>query len=197
MFPYPIPKSVLMPIATVYLFGGKTGAVGNETFLNDVWSWNAFPNTPWVQDYSENTQHYAYVSPEGPIEQLRLKESMGAKSLPFAGFSVDYVTKRAIGILNARGIRTVRQLANLTRDEVLDIRLNTDQSARIEDLCDMKTLAQAVVRKCTSTPTEYVPTHSEMNVPVLVSGDKPEKGEGGGFKHSGDVMDLGEGTYSR
>jgi hypothetical protein len=157
-----IPKSVQVPLSTVYLFGGRDA---NGTHLNDVWQWHATAGEPWKPDFGPQAvtgSHFKYLSGDSKIEQLRLKAFGGLQGMRAKGVAVDYLTLESAVKVNRAGIHTIRELANADKDTVLSIRLHPDENERVDDFCDIKNLAKAVMDKCTTKPTTFDPVDHEI-----------------------------------
>jgi hypothetical protein len=126
-------------------------SVREPNYLNEVWTWRGRLDDPWVQDFVGNEKTLCntdadcygdaecvsgscsassimnYVQLDSPIEMLRLKMPMASRD---AGFSLppkfrpsNYMNARDVFRLKAKGIHTIQQLADLSKEKVLHFRL--------------------------------------------------------------------------
>ena len=180
-----IPKSVQVPLSTVYFFGGQDN---DGKLLNDVWSWRANPGTPWNPDFGPQAvtgSHYTYLDSDSKIEQLRLKAFGGVQGVRPKGMAVDYLSVDMIEKLNRAGIATVGDLAGANRDTVLHIRLHPNANERVESFCDVVNLAKAVLQKCATKPNEFDDTQQQLarKTTVMVASGKAETAAGFAFRN--------------
>ena len=157
----------------VLLYGGLDQ---NGTILDDVWMWRPdVKGDPWRKDYNENalyrsgsgvtfkysenspTVHYVY--PDAPIEYLKrfwvppastVKGSKGSLRAP----ELKLLTDKRLTQLHSVGIKTIRDLATANKYQILRLRgqdypqVAKEDRMDFMDICDVRRLAEAVVKKC-------------------------------------------------
>jgi len=162
-------------IRTVYLYGGDSGP-DQQGILSDVWTWRPDDiNEYWRQDftsaayfstgsgeqyrYSNSSPSVYYVSLESNLTYLhRFMVPTEVTGSPGQRYSLrPYLTSTEIEAIQAVGINTIAELANIDLYTVLKLRgfdipqVPTDQRYHVNKICDYRALAQAVVDKCAVT----------------------------------------------
>lgn len=174
-------------VRTLYLYGGFNGTHYFDDLW--AWRLDN-PNEFWRQDftstelyasgdgnslvYQNNSPAIAYVSAKSPLTFLQRylvptkflahgsKRNEGGKKYVLK----PYLTADKIAILNSLGINTVEDLANIGKYTVLKLRgfdfpqVPLDQRLHMDEICDYRALAIAVVSKC------------KLNLPSLYEGER-------------------------
>jgi hypothetical protein len=149
-----VPKSSLARMSTVHIFGGAGGVAGKETYFNDMWTWHSIAGEPWAQDYNNYTFSYKYVRDDSPIDMLRLRVPM------------DVMSAADVLKLQALGVNTINELANLPVDVAVELRTALNNKG-VANVCEQKDLARAIVRKCASPAPEHDQVQSEIqDIPI-------------------------------
>ena len=173
-------------IRTIYIYGGYNGTYLDDLW---AWRLDD-PKEFWRQDfttaeyfatgagtnlhYHNNTPAINYIYSGSDLSLLQrylvptkfLKHGTG-KDLGGQRLQLKpYLTAERVATLNSVGIKTVADLANIDLYTVLKLRgfdfpqVPLDQRLKVDEICDYRALAIAVVQKCA------------LNLPSLYEGEK-------------------------
>lgn len=188
----------------VYLVGGSVNDDNNSTaFSDEVWVWRPDIDPPhvWRQDFTNEALfstgdgsefHYAnyspsvfFVTPDSNVSALK-RFIMPSKVDSVTGKRLDlrpYITDQKLEMLTKANVLTVRQLAEADKYTILKLRgydypqVQPADRLSFGDICDVRALAIAVVKKCSVNSESINLFDGEKNMPWNIlpefGGDAP------------------------
>lgn len=174
-----------------YVDGECTEEIGGGSLFNETrWREDYTSQALFRMDsgsrflYDEGQPQQHYLSPDSEIEKLvKVYLPLGYNGRSYAdGYPLPFTTDQRsygiiprreqlidaqqLGMLHAVGIRTVRDLAEASRYDIIKLRgypkLEEEFPFAYEDVCDHRALAQALIDKCTVDRTLNELTHYDQ-----------------------------------
>ena len=189
LFRAKVPGGAFMPESTFVedVEGAVTGNEGEYYSKCD-----ADPIGAWFYDAGAPQQHY--VDGDSPVEKLVKVYLPTSETEPSHAGDQGYPsvyqrcqtnygivprrkqlitdgtdgTQDRLGMLHTLGIRTIRDLAEATREQIVELRGYRNPGATplvddvYEDVCDHKAFAEALLEKCHVTPDQHPLTHFDL-----------------------------------
>jgi hypothetical protein len=140
-----VPPSICQDHGLIIMAGGNINIDGTSQGITEE-VWTSVNGTQWIMDFSNDTSHFTYVRDDSDMTytQTTLEED--------------------IKVLKERDFTTIRQVAEMMRDDVLELKTGSNEpdftygpeswrNGPMRFICPQKRRAQNIVKQCTVRPT--------------------------------------------